>query len=106
MKKLIVWTVFVSERTGIQLPEYDPVFDTVQFIYTYLEHYLSLLVDSHVVVVLHGWAAEHHPSCSLTPLPQKERGKKYNDKDSRVEIKMGRSLSNHCDGQSRLRVGR
>lgn len=95
-----MWAVFVSERTGIQLSEYDLVLDTVQFIYTYLEHYLSLLVDSHVVVVLHGWAAEHRPSCSLTSLPQKERGRKYNDKDSRVEIKMGRSLNSYCDEQT------
>ena len=39
-----------------------------------------------VLVVLLRWAAELHLSCSLTPPPQRESGRKYDEKASRVEI--------------------
>ena len=58
------------------------------------------------VVVLLRWAAELHHSCSLTPPPQRKRGRKYNEKGSRVEIRMGKSLNNYNHRQNRLSIGR
>jgi len=58
------------------------------------------------VVVLLGWAAELHHSHSLSPPPQRERGRKYDAKGSRVELRMGRLRKNYRDGQNRLGVGR
>jgi len=59
-----------------------------------------------IVVVLLGWAAELHHNCSLTPPPQRGTGRKYDEKGSRIEIRIGRSYSNYRDGQNRLSMGR
>ena len=52
------------------------------------------------------WEAELHHNHALTPPPQRGKGRKYDEKGSRVEIRMGRSLNNYHYGQNRLSIGR
>ena len=48
---------------------------------------LVITSSSKSVVVLLRWAAELHHICSLTPIPQRERGRKYDEKGSWLEIR-------------------
>lgn len=52
---------------------------------------MSHLIDSHSVMVLHGWAAEHHHSSLWSPFFRRKGGE--NAKGSRVEIGLGDSPS-------------
>lgn len=53
---------------------------------TYRKPAISWAVPKEAHVVLLGWAVEFHHGSSLTPPPQ--RGRKYDSKDSRFNIRM------------------
>ena len=56
-------------------------------------------------MVLPSWAAELHHNLSLTPPSSKGKGRKYDEKGSRVEIRTGRSFKSY-HRQNRLSIGR
>ena len=68
------------------------------------KHFLTVRMSD--VAVLLRWAVKLHHGHTLIPPPQVERGSKYDEKGSRVEIRTGGSLNNYRDGQNSLRVGR